>query len=87
MNIEREMETWTKVYSVIRGETKGDEVIGEKKSKGRKIKCPCREKHETIKMGKIQRGKEGMSCNRDRRGKRDKEREMGREQRAEEDEM
>lgn len=27
----------------------------EKKGKGRKIKCACREKHETIKMGKIQR--------------------------------
>lgn len=44
------------------------------KSKGRKkIKCPCREKHETIKRGKnTKRKKEGMSCNGDRRGKRDK---------------
>lgn len=74
MNRGREMETQTKVYSAIREETNGDEVMGG--SKGRKIKCPCREKHETIKMGKkIQRGKEGMSCNRERRGKGDKERE------------
>ena len=43
MNIEGGMETWKKVYSAIRKETKGDEVMGEKKSKGRKIKCPCRE--------------------------------------------
>lgn len=46
--------------------------MGEK-SKDRKIKCPYREKHKTIKMGKTLRGKEGMSCNRNRRGKRDYE--------------
>lgn len=34
------------------------------KCKGRK--CTSSEKYETIKMGKILRGKERMSCNRDR---------------------
>lgn len=48
-----------------------------RRGKGRKMKCPCGEKHETIKMGKKQRGKEGMSCNRDRRGRRDRERRGG----------
>lgn len=51
------------------------------------MKCLCREKCQTIKMGKIQKGKEGMSCNRDRIGNRDKERGKRKEQRAAEDEM
>lgn len=69
-------EKWrqTKEYRAIREEeAKDDEVIKRnrerKKNRSRKIKCLCREEHETIRMGKTARGKEGMSCNRDRRGK------------------
>lgn len=44
--------------------------------KSGKIKCPCRKKHETIKMGEnTRRGTKGMSCNWDRGEKRDCERE------------
>lgn len=53
---------------------------------GGEIKCPCTEKHETIKMGKTRR-KKGMSCNRDGRVKQYKKIEKRREQRAEEDDM
>lgn len=61
INTGREINPQITVFCAIRVQTKGANCTG-RGSKGRKIKCLCIEKCETIKIRKIQRGKEGMSC-------------------------